>query len=144
MTLKKILAVAAVVGVASMTAPVAVAHDTGAPHGGAAPAAPAYPGYGYGYPPYPYWGDSGSDFMDDGSFFGDTRGRGRGRGSGEGEFNMNFSGKGRGDMDADTDWDGSGYGGSNTYGGPYGYGAPYYGGYGRGPAPQAPARAPAK
>ena len=138
MTLKKIFAVAAIVGVASMTAPVAVAHDTGAAHGGAAPA------YPYGYPPYPYYGNSGSDFMDDGSFFGDTRGRGRGRGTGEGEFNMNFSGKGRGDMDADTDWDGSGYGGSNNYGGPYGYGAPYGGGYGRGPAPQAPARAPAK
>ena len=102
-----------------------------------------------------YGGDRGSDFMDDGSFFGDTRGRGSGRGSGEGEFNMNFSGKGRGDMDANTDWDGSGYGGSNSYPGgypgygrgygmhgmmPQGGGAPY--GYGRPPA-QAPA-APAK
>lgn len=145
MTLKKILAVAAVVGVASMTAPVASAHEVG----GAAPAPAPYPYYG-GYPP-PYYGgyDRGSDFFDDGSFFGDTRGRGTGRGSGEGEFNMNFSGKGRGDMDANTDWDGSGYGGSNSYPGGYygrGYGAPYGGGapygYGRPPA-QAPA-APAK
>ena len=138
MTLKKILATAAVVGTVVCAAPVAVAHDVGA---GAAPA-PYYGGYGY-----PYGGrgwDSGSDW-EDGSFMGDTRGSGRGTGSGEGEFNMNFSGKGRGNMDANTDWDGSGYGGSNNpyyyggrgYGAPYGYGAPRM-------APPAAPAAPAK
>jgi hypothetical protein len=137
MTLTKFLAAAAVAGTVLSAAPVAMAHETGG-----AQQAP----YPY-YAPAPYYNRGGSsDFFDDGSFFGDTRGSGRGRGSGEGEFNMNFSGKGRGDMDANTDFDGSGYGGSQNYGGPYGggYGAPQGAPYGYGaPRRMAPPQAPA-
>ena len=135
MSLKTILATVVFVGTALSAAPAVMAHDTGAAHGGAAPAPYPY------YPPYPMYRDSGSDFFDDGSFFGDTRGSGRGSGSGEGEFNMNMSGKGRGRSDMDSSFDGSGYGGTSNYPGYGGYGGGYGPGYG-GPR-YAPQRAPA-
>ena len=93
-------------------APIVSAHDVG-------------PNQGYAYPPYPYYGGNNSDFFEDGSFYGDSRGSGRGSGSGEGEFSMSISGKGSGEQVREGSFGGSGYGGSggSPYAAPYGYGS---------------------
>ena len=109
----KAILIAAVAAGGLFLTPIVSAHDTGS--------AP-----GYYYPPYPYYGGGNSDFFEDGSFYGDSRGSGRGSGSGEGEFNMNMSGKGKGEQSREGSFGGSGYGGSGgyPYQRPYGYGAP--------------------
>ena len=111
----RIIALATFFGL--LMSPFVIAHDTGA-------------NPGYYYPPYPYYGGSNSDFFEDGSMYGDSRGRGAGRGSGAGVFNMSISGKGSGEQIREGDFGTSGYGGTNSYPyrypyrAPYGYGAP--------------------
>ena len=84
----------------------------------------AGPTQGYYYPPYSYYSGNNSDFFEDGSFYGDSRGSGRGSGSGEGEFSMSISGKASGEQIREGSFGGSGYGGSggSPYAAPYGYG----------------------
>ena len=86
---------------------------------------PAYP-----YGPYPYYGGNNSDFLDNGSFSGDSWGQGSGRGKGEAEFSMSISGKARGEQTRDGSFGSSGYGGNSkrmppAYRAPYPYPNPY-------------------